>query len=285
MGITRAFARGADTAAAVRPREEEGEVLKTLKSASRLKVAGLTLGALVAAGALAASALAVVNGSPDNGKHPYVGVVISPETGALCSGSLISPTVFVTAAHCFADGAIVLVDMTDNLGKDDPQLETAIRGQVHVDPHYGPVGNGLSSSDRNDVAVVTLSESVIVERYAKLPSVGYDDTLPNNQRVDIVGYGVQQAGSHVAGTRMIAPAKIIPGGGKTASEFLKLSSSPGQGGATCNGDSGGPDLKADTDLMLAISSYGPSASCTAVEYSQRMDTPEALAFVNSFLRG
>jgi secreted trypsin-like serine protease len=257
-------------------------VRKSLKGAGRLKVLGLTLGALVAAGALAASALAVVNGSPDNGKHPYVGVALSFDTGALCSGSLISPTVFVTAAHCFPDGAVVLVDVQDSLAQD--QLRTAIPGMVHVDPHYGPVGNGLAGSDRNDVAVVTLFGPVTVERYAMLPSAGYDDSLPNNQKVDIVGYGVTDPGSHVAGTRMIAPAKIIPGGGKTASEFLKLSSSPGHGGATCSGDSGGPDLQSGTDLMLAISSYGPSASCTAVEYSQRMDTPEALAFVNSFLQ-
>jgi secreted trypsin-like serine protease len=256
-------------------------VLKSLKGAGRLKVVGLTLGALVAAGALAASALAVVNGSPDNGKHPYVGVVLSPNTGALCSGSLISPTVFVTAAHCFADGAIVLVDVQDSLAND--QLATAVPGQVHVDPHFGPVGNGLSSSDRNDIAVVTLFGSLDVDRYANLPTLGYDDSLPNNQRVDIVGYGVQDPNSHVAGTRLNAPAKIIPGGGKTGNEFLKISSSPGHGGATCFGDSGGPDLQTGTDLMLAISSYGPSATCNAVDYSQRMDTPEALAFVNSFL--
>jgi hypothetical protein len=36
--------------------------------------------------------------------------------------------------------------------------------------------------------------------------------------------------------------------------------------------------------MLAISSYGPSATCKAVAYSQRMDTAEALGFVSSFPR-
>jgi len=121
------------------------------------------------------------------------------------------------------------------------------------------------------------------DRYAKLPALGYDDTLPNNQAIEIVGYGIQTQTPRTFGSRFDAPAKIIPGGGATGSEFLKVSSSPGQGGATCNGDSGGPDLQSGTDLMLAISSYGPSATCKAVAYSQRMDTPEAIRFVSGFL--
>jgi hypothetical protein len=268
--------------------KREGDVLKSLKGAGRLKAAGLALGALAAAGALAASALAVVNGSPDNGKHPYVGVALWAPTGnpadgsVLCSGSLVSATVFVTAAHCFPEGAQVIVDTADDIGTDlNTNGAFAGFGIAHPDPSFGPAGNGLSSSDRNDVSVVTLLGPGLPQpgdRYAKLPKLGYDDSLPNNQQVDIVGYGLPNAGF-----RMLAPAKIIPGGGKTAGDFLKLSSSPGQGGATCNGDSGGPDLQSGTDLMLAISSYGPSASCTAVEYSQRLDTAEALSFVSGFM--
>lgn len=254
-----------------------------LKSASRLRVGATALIAVVATGVVAASALAVVNGKPDGNAHPYVGVAVSPQTGTLCSGSLLSATVFVTAGHCFADGSMVLVDVQESLANDN--LATAVPGIVTVDPNFGPVGNGLSSSDRNDIAVVTLlGGGLSVERYAHRPmTVGYDDSLPKNQQVDIVGYGVQDPRSNVAGTRLNAQAKIVAGGGATGSEFLKISSSPGQGGATCFGDSGGPDLQAGTDMILAISSYGASGNCTAVDYSQRLDTPEALSFLSGFL--
>ncbi len=265
-------------------------VVKRFKAA-RLRVAGLALIAMVALGVLATSAFAVVNGSPDNGRHPYVGVAVWFPTGnpadgfELCSGSLVSPTVFVTAAHCFPEGAVVLVD-TNEAGLADlhnPGFGSAVPGIAHPDPNWTSLGKGLSQSDRNDVSVVTLFGPISSPRYAQLPTLGYDDTLPNNQPIEIVGYGIQTQTPLTFGSRFDAPAKIIPGGGATGSEFLKVSSSPGQGGATCNGDSGGPDLQAGTDLMLAISSYGPSATCKAVAYSQRMDTPEALRFVSGFL--
>jgi secreted trypsin-like serine protease len=258
------------------------------EKAARLRVAALALAALVALGVLATSAFAVVNGSPDNGRHPYVGMAVWFPTGnpadgfELCSGSLVSPTVFVTAAHCFPTGAHVLVDMQEDAFAD-LHSGGGTRGVAHRDPNWTSVGKGLSQSDRNDIAVVTLLAPIQVSRYAQLPTLGYDDTLPNNQAIEIVGYGIQTQTPLTFGTRFDAPAKIINGGGATGDMFLKVSSSPGQGGATCNGDSGGPDLQAGTDVMLAISSYGASATCKAVAYAQRMDTAEALGFVSGFL--
>lgn len=268
-------------------------VVKRLKRV-RLRVAGLAVIALVALGVLAASALAVINGSPDNGRHPYVGMAVWFPTGnpsggfELCSGSLVSATVFVTAAHCFPEGAQVIVDMNEDAFADlhVGAPPNARPGIAHPDPNWTSLGKGLSQSDRNDIAVVTLGGGGFPQpgnRYAKLPGLGYDDTLPNTQAIEIVGYGIQTETPLTFGSRFDAPAKIIPGGGATGSEFLKVSSSPGQGGATCNGDSGGPDLQTGTDLMLAISSYGPSATCKAVAYAQRVDTPEAIRFLSQYV--
>jgi hypothetical protein len=67
----------------------------------------LLIAAGVAALAVAAPvALAITGGSLDGAAHPSVGLLLAdrgsgPEPD--CSGTLVSPTVFVTAAHCTGD--------------------------------------------------------------------------------------------------------------------------------------------------------------------------------------
>ena len=55
------------------------------------------------------SVIAITNGRPDGDDHPYVGILLfeehDPDTGELvdawlCSGTLIEPTVVLTAGHC-----------------------------------------------------------------------------------------------------------------------------------------------------------------------------------------
>ena len=54
--------------------------------------------------AAVATTLAITNGRPDEGRHPYVGLMVALDSAGIplwrCSGSLISPTVFLTAGHC-----------------------------------------------------------------------------------------------------------------------------------------------------------------------------------------
>ena len=56
-----------------------------------------------------------------------------------------------------------------------------------------------------------------------------------------------------------------------------------KGGGTCFGDSGGPMLLPATDQIAAVISFGKNGVCTGHDYSYRVDTPEARAFIASFL--
>lgn len=254
----------------------------------KLKLAAVV--AALVASVFAASASALIGGTPDGQGHPYVALMAYFPTGSpaggveLCSGILVSPTMYITAAHCFPGGGqtgFALVDNEPNALADlhQPGFGNGVpAASVTIDPSYRSGGSGLAHFEANDIAVVQLAGPIEAARYAHLPALGVDDTLPNNQAIDNVAYGVQVAGVNAsAGSRQVARQKIVPGGGATGATFLKASA-----GTVCNGDSGGPNLKAGTDLVLAINSYGPSASCNAVTYSQRLDTPDAIAFLAAF---
>ena len=236
------------------------------------------------------AAFGVVGGVADGTVHPYVGAAELPVTGGfeLCSGSLVSATVFVTAAHCFPDGSTVQVSFDPDVTAGSGAVWHS--GTVHVEPGFClGCGQGLPGADTNDLAVVVLdAPGAPQSRYAELPDTGLVDELANNQRLDVLGYGVQSfqpPKTPVAfGTRQIAESKVIGGGGELGAEFLKHSSDPGQGqGGQCFGDSGGPDLLQGTDTMVAVTSFGSgNPICNGAAYSERLDRPSALAFIRGF---
>jgi Trypsin len=250
---------------------------------------------LVVALVVPTSVLAITNGQPDGNAHPYVGIAIQfipdmPGFVNVCSGAALSSTVFLTAAHCFDPSLPVYVSY-----KSGPPLSLAndfTEGTFHPDPDWCPACRpGLPGFDTHDVAVITLNEPVNPGGFAVLPSEGLVDTLPMGTEVDLVGYGVQgfvrgggQPQQVFLFTRYYAPTVLVQSNNRTSTEFIKLQANPSKGtGGTCFGDSGGPDLLGGTNIVLAVNSYGTNGNCAGVTYSNRVDLPDILDFINSFL--
>jgi hypothetical protein len=245
--------------------------------------------AMVMALGSVSSAFAILHGQPDGNRHPYVGLVTDFEF--VCSGAAISPTLFVTAAHCFDEpGKEVFVTFDPNSFFNEDAI--FVSGHWYPDPEFciGCAG-GLPGFDTHDVAVVVLDEPVSLSQYAALPEEGLVDTLAMGTTVTSVGYGVQHF--HRGGgppepdaffTRFFAPSRLIQSNNRISDEFLKLSANPAQGkGGTCFGDSGGPNLLGNTNIILSVTSFGTNGNCAGVGYSYRIDTEEALSFIGSFL--
>jgi len=264
-------------------------------------VLGITLASVGAA-------YAISNGQPDMDEHPYVGLVVFDVDGVpawRCSCALISPYVVLTAGHCTdgADAARVWFD--EDVTYDNVPFPLypyggpgsgAIEGVPHTNPHYrsdeNPYGGGqgLPAFSYRDVGVVVLNDPVYMDEYAELPEPGIVDTLKNKTDVDFVGYGVQEQ-HHGGGppywtglkVRLFAPSQIISGKFVHGDEFIKLTLNPGQGkGGTCFGDSGGPDLLADTNTIIGVNSYVTNYNCAGVGYSSRVDIEEVLDWIDDF---
>jgi hypothetical protein len=238
--------------------------------------------------------MTVTNGEPDGSRHPYVGVMIQPIPNmpgfvTVCSGSALSGTKFLTAAHCADPSRPVFVSY-----KSGPPFSLATdftSGTFHPDPQWClGCGPGLPGFDSHDVAVVMLDKVSNPGAFAMLPAAGLVDTLAMGTPVDIVGYGVQgfvQGGGPRQQlfffTRYFAPSQLIQSNNVSSTEFIKLTANPAAGkGGTCFGDSGGPDVLSGTDIVLAVNSYVTNGNCAGVTYSQRVDLVDILSFINSF---
>jgi hypothetical protein len=274
-------------------------------------ILSLTLGSL-------SVAYAITNGQPDAGRHPYVGLLVfdrAPgQPGWRCSGSLIAPNLVLTAGHC-TDGAVAArvwfyedvtyAQVPYPLYPYGGPGSGAIEGTPYTNPKYrspeNPYGrgNGLPAFSYRDIGVVVLNEPVSMDQYATLPTAGLVDTLKNKTPIDLVGYGVQYQGQ-IPGNmvpqpppyyrwtgprvRLYAPTELVSGNFVHSAEYMRLALNPGGGsGGTCFGDSGGPDLLGGTNIVLAVNSYVTNVNCSGVGYSARVDIPEVLEWIESFL--
>jgi V8-like Glu-specific endopeptidase len=237
---------------------------------------------LIAVLCVASPAAAITNGTPDGNQHPNVGGLVAPEpypdgTWIYCSGTLISPTVFLTAAHCGEDGERVAVTL-DTAYQDGDKL---YYGTFEADPLYNQ-----SQSDPHDIAVVVLDKPVRGITPAELPEADSLSNLSGSQTFTSVGYGAYEVRKGPGGqqflyndVRMVATGTL----NSTNPSWLRISMNPSTGnGGTCYGDSGGPNFLGDTDVIAAITITG-DAVCRSTNVVYRLDTESARTFLSQYV--
>ena len=259
-----------------------------------LVLATMALAILLASGV----ASAIINGRPDGNRHPYVGALVTKLDGAnvaICSGTLMSPRVFLTAGHCTDfirdEGLSTFVSFDPTFD----QSSALVRGSSKVFPRYRQVpGNGLPEFDAYDVGVVVLDRPISTAKgYGRLPRAGLVERLQRGQRLSAVGYGA--SGFDVGGgqpspvyrdVRYRATERLISINDRLSDMFIKTSgASAGRGGeGVCFGDSGGPHFLPNQRTVVAVTSFGTNYRCAGVGYQQRIDLPSVLHWVRSFPR-
>ena len=245
------------------------------------------------------SAGAIIGGTPDN-THTYVGMA---DNGPfVCTATLISPRIMVTAAHCFSDSTSQFgtdaaghprVEVTfDQQGFFTQPAPTFWLGTYYSNPDWCVGCNhGVPGFDTNDEAIIVL-DTAQSRGLAVLPALGFDETLRTGTALDISGYGVQHFGKpdpcdpnckkqpDAFFTRMKATANLLNVGKGKQGEFIKISGNTSQNkGGQCFGDSGGPLFLAGTNTMIAETTFGTNGQCAGVGYDTRLDTASAQNFI------
>jgi len=268
-----------------------------------LLIAALIVGSLVNS----RRAQAITFGFVDsNNTYSNVGafIVKSPNTGQIfpiCSGTMITSNVFLTASHCTIffqqdlalrgftayvslDGSIPFGELTSN------KTKLFAVSQVVTNPNYNQ-----SQSDSGDIGALILQSNVRGVTPAVLPACGLFDQLAaqNGLKTAVftnVGYGVQNRVVS-GGVPFFQDVNPIPRMYSFSSfnslngGYIRLSQNASTGnGGTCFGDSGGPNFinLNGQQIIGAITITGDSV-CRSTNVDYRLDTLSAqgfLAYVN-----
>jgi len=223
----------------------------------------------------------IVHGLPDTSEahQAVVGLMMD---GAMCSGTLISPRVVLTAAHCVRRMSYVNVRFGSNIYAG-PLVEAS---EFVYHPNYS--GRTLV----NDIALVRLSSPppagvVPIPHLPAARALGQADV---GVEVEFVGYGVTETES--SGTKLtVRNALDVVCEGPSACSFgpgdmfygvpqsVCYDMSPG---GPCSGDSGGPALLVveGQEYVVGVTSYG-GENCSLYGCSTKVDAFQA--FIDDFL--
>jgi secreted trypsin-like serine protease len=243
--------------------------------------------ALVAMVMVASPAGAITGGQKDTQNlYPFVGLLaFYDDQGQYmhrCSGTLISPTVVLTAAHCTEGTATAYAYFQVEVPDDFRENPTGLLGTTYTHPDYNP------NTVDNDVGVVVLEQAVHLSQYPVLAPEGFLSDLKAAHEIQddtfvAVGYGLLDG---------------WPPPNLQDNEDRWYSTSPYQGltqqnlhllqnpvatsqGGTCFGDSGGPHFWEDTLIIVSVTSWG-DAICRANDMTQRIDLASVLDWLAEF---
>jgi secreted trypsin-like serine protease len=262
------------------------------------KLTGLVLAVALALTVTAWASAQTGDAQPDGNAHPNVGALLAKRADGslriICSGTLVSTRVFLTAGHC--------TDFMESVGQSDayitfdPSFGTDPGHDIFATPYHGQV---VTNPDwhapyHHDTALVLLDQPVTTIAPARVAPRGLLDTAWQARTLQSssflnVGYGS-------------AEQVVVPKSGPTFPfdgirkwtisafyaldpEYIHLNQNLYQGNSgTGYGDSGGPTfLTVDgTPYVISVVSTG-DVPCWATSVNERVDTENAHAFLDPYL--
>ena len=273
---------------------------------------------LVAVAAFTTPANAITGDFVEDNEHPFVGLVVFYDAEGefvwRCTGSLLTPTVFLTAGHCadtVVGGAVTArVYFQQDAGVNyDPVTEV---DPVTGYPEYcapGTLGVTCATSDQlynfdypgslrlpntHDVGLVILDQPIMLSEYGVLAAAGSLDQFATQRgRQDITftvsGYGLTYRENANNGKpnesyreRLMALSHLVNLNSSLNAGFNLQTVGNGKGeGGTCSGDSGGPVFYGgyESNIIVAVTSFGLNALCRGTDFAFRTDQQVVITWI------
>jgi secreted trypsin-like serine protease len=203
-------------------------------------------------------------------EHPYIISIwytTTPERAPefICSGTLIEPTVVLTAAHCVKDTGAYYVKYGNNLLKEGSLREVTATWKS---PQYS------QSQSVGDVGLMRLSYPALgIQTIPLANTVAIKKILTNKKtRLEALGWGIDQNGNNATYLRKVS-AKDESSAMKTrfknnwrSDVWLaagKYDSKQKVYAGVCSGDSGGPlfAVNGSQRIQVGVTSFGFSEDC------------------------
>jgi Trypsin len=270
--------------------------------------------AVVASGFVFVGSASAITGNPVPTGDSYnyvVNLAFYDSSGAYlwrCSGTLLSPTVVLTAGHCTSGAASATVWTDEGPIVDGNYPFDPIDSRP---PCTGYTGYPCTGSDATgapypypcyndyadfpntcDVGIVVLDQPIYRDTYGQLPTANFLDSLATQRGLQnitftLVGYGLQSVKpvESALRERFMTTAQLVTlRSNWTNGVSIQLTQDPGRGmGGTCFGDSGGPAFYNSTTTITAVTSYGTNGNCAGAGWYFRIDQPAVLEWIESFL--
>jgi hypothetical protein len=234
---------------------------------------------------------AITDGELDDQGHPYVGLMVAQDANrrpiGRCSGTLLSPTLFLTAGHCTDGAAHVEIWFDADVDAGRPgngfPLDGAGHGAPFTHPNYDPNTYYL-----HDLGVVLLDTPIELQEYGKLPEPGQLSSLKKRRgqqdtTFTTVGYGMQACFPDAASwkvqasrVRMVANPKLIQVENGIVGDYSLILSNNAKTGGQCYGDSGGPNFIGTSSVLAGVTSFGLNGNCAGTGGVYRVDQRDDL---------
>lgn len=238
---------------------------------------------------MALPAGAVTDGELDGDGHPYVGLMVAQRADGTplwrCSGTLLSPTLFLTAGHCTETPTAHVeiwfdADVESGIPGNGYPFTGDVGGTPYTHPQYDPNAFYLF-----DLGVVVLDEPMVMSAYGELPDLDELDSLRPRRSTTFtsVGYGRQKSFPDAAAwkneairVRMVAHPHLLQINTGFVGDYSLMLSNNANTGGTCFGDSGGPNFLADTNVIAGVTSFGLNWTCGGTGGVYRVDRADDL---------